>query len=171
MSSSAAFLNEDELRSALFKAQGAGDFSAVQSILTQPHANPKWLQISRTGFLTGAASEGINSAAHSNDISKVQHIFHQWRSFHPPLPVPKAGDLDWALVGAIRNGNKEMINILLDSGAYVTPTVVRGLVNPKNSNYDDAKFKAILQSLLDHGWDVNMAHLIMYDFFFFISHL
>ncbi|MCJ1344978.1 hypothetical protein MMC31_003183 [Peltigera leucophlebia] len=49
-----------------------------------------------------------------------------------------------------------MINLLLDSGAHVTPTVVRALADPKNSNYDNETFKAILQSLLDHGWDVNM---------------
>jgi len=100
MSDGAAFLNEDELRSALFKAQDAGDFLAVRSILIQPPANPKWLQMARTDLLTGAASRRISHAAHSNDISKVQHLLNQWCSFNPPLPAPKAGDLDWALVGS-----------------------------------------------------------------------
>lgn len=166
MSDGAAFLSKDELRSALLKAEAAGDFSAVRSILTQSYANPKWLPMDRTDSLTGAASRGICDAAHSNDISKIQYLIHEWRSFDPPLPAPKAGDLDWALVGAIRNGNKEMINLLLDSGSYVNSTVVRALVDPKNSKHDNEKFKAILRSLLDHGWDVNMALAIMYGFFF-----
>lgn len=69
---------------------------------------------------------------------------------------------------AIKNGNKEMINLLLDSGAHVTPAVERALADPKNSNYDNEMFKAILQILLDRGWDINKDGAIMYVFFFFL---
>lgn len=67
---------------------------------------------------------------------------------------------------AIKNGNKETINRLLDSGADIILTVVCALADPKNSNYNNKSFEAILQSLLDHGWDVNIDLAIMHDFFF-----
>lgn len=69
---------------------------------------------------------------------------------------------------AIKNGNKEMINLLLDSGAHITPTVERALADEKNSNYDNETFKVILQILLDRGWDVNKDCAIMYVIFFFL---
>lgn len=63
---------------------------------------------------------------------------------------------------AIKNG----INRVLDCGADTTLTVVCTLADPKNSNYNNKSFEAILQSLFDHGWDVNIDLAIMHDFFF-----
>ncbi len=64
----------------------------------------------------------------------------------------------------MKGENREIVKTLLENGAGVTPAVVRALADPKNSNYDADTYEAILQDLVDFGWDVSMEHAFMYLF-------
>ena len=68
----------------------------------------------------------------------------------------KPKDIDWALVQAIKAGNREILKLLFQNGADVIPRVVRALANPQNSEHDAENFETILQVLLDNGWGVNL---------------
>lgn len=166
-------LPEDSLRSALESAKTAGDFLTVRAILTsQPRSTyPAWLlgPSNLTSWLTGALSRSIIDAARSGNIESIRASLKDWKECSEPTQLPPVGkeDVDWALVEALKRGDRQVVKILLAEGAGVTKNVVRALVDTKNSEgYGQWLFEAILQDLLEQGgWNVNLDQAIMYPEF------
>lgn len=166
-------LPEDSFRSALETAKTAGDFLTVRSILTSQHRStyPAWLlePSNLTSWLTGALSRSIIDAARSGNIESIRASFKDWRECSEPTQLPPVGkdDVDWALVEALKRGDRQVVKVLLAEGAAVTKSVVRALVDPKNSEgYGQRLFEDILQDLLEQGeWNVNLDQAIMYPAF------
>lgn len=166
-------LPEDSLRSALDKAKAAGDFLAVRSILTsQPRSTyPAWIiePSNLTSWLTGALSRSIIDGARNGNIESIRASFKHWKECSEPTQLPPVGkeDVDWALVEALKRGDRQVVKVLLAEGAGVTKNVVRALVDTKNSEgYGQRLFEDILQDLLEQGkWNVNLDQAIMYPAF------
>lgn len=166
-------ITEDSLRSALQTSKTAGDFLTVRSILiSQPRSTyPAWLleQSNLTSWLTGALSRSIIDAARSGNIESIQASFKDWRECSDPTQLPPVAkeDVDWALVEALKRGDRQVVKVLLAEGAGVTRSVVRALADPKNSEgYEQRLFEDILQDLLEKGeWNVNLDQAIMYPAF------
>lgn len=166
-------LPEDSFRSALETAKTAGDFLTVRSILTSQNRStyPAWLlePSNLTSWLTGALSRSIIDAARSGNIESIRASFKDWRECSEPTQLPPVGkdDVDWALVEALKRGDRQVVKVLLAEGAAVTKSVVRALVDPKNSEgYGQRLFEDILQDLLEQGeWNVNLDQAIMYPAF------
>ena len=166
-------LPEDSLRSALDKAKAAGDFLTVRSILTsQPRSTyPAWIiePSNLTSWLTGALSRSIIDAARSGNIESIRASFKDWKECSEPTQLPPVGkeDVDWALVEALKRGDRQVMKVLLAEGAGVTKNVVKALVNTKNSEGNGQRlFEDILQDLLEQGkWNVNLDQAIMYPAF------
>lgn len=167
-------LPEDALRSALETAEAAGDFLTVRSILiSQPRSTyPAWIlePSNLTSWLIGALSRSITDAARSGNIESIKASFKDWRECSEPtrLPPVEKENVDWALVEALKRGNRQVVKVLLAEGAGVTTSVVRALADPKNSEgYGQRLFEDILQDLLVMGgWNVNLDQAIMYPAFF-----
>lgn len=167
-------LPEDSLRSALETAEAAGDFLTVRSILiSQPRSTyPAWIlePSNLTSWLIGALSRSITDAARSGNIESIRASFKDWRECSEPtrLPPVEKENVDWALVEALKRGNRQVVKVLLAEGAGVTTSVVRALADPKNSEgYGQRLFEDILQDLLVMGgWNVNLDQAIMYPAFF-----
>lgn len=165
--------SEDSLRSALETAETAGDFLTVRSILTsQPRSTyPAWIlePSNLTSWLTGALSRSILNAARSGNVESIRASFKDWRDCSEPtqLPPVEKEDVDWALVEALKRGDRQVVKVLLAEGAGVTRSVVRALADPKNSEgYGQRLFEDILQDLLEMGgWNVNLDQAIMYPAF------
>lgn len=166
-------LSEDSLRSALETAETAGDFLTVRSILTsQPRSTyPAWIlePSNLTSWLTSALSHSILNGARSGNVESIRASFKNWRECSEPtqLPPVEKEDVDWALVEALKRGDRQVVKVLLAEGAGVTTTVVRALADPKNSEgYGQRLFEDILQDLLEMGgWNVNFDQAIMYPAF------
>lgn len=166
-------LSEDSLRSALETAEAAGDFLTVRSILTsQPRsAYPAWIlePSNLISWLTGALSRSITDAARSGNIESIRALFQDWRECSEPtrLPPVEKEDVDWALVEALKRGDRQVVRVLLAEGAGVTKSVVRALADPKNSEgYGQRLYEDILHDLLEMGgWNVNLDQAIMYPTF------
>lgn len=172
-------LSEDSLRSALQTAETAGDFLTVRSILTsQPRSTyPAWIlePSNLISWLTGALSRSIVNAARSGNVESIRASFKDWRECSEPtqLPPVEKEDVDWALVEALKRGDRQVVKVLLAEGAGVTTSVVRALADPKNSEgYGQRLFEDILQDLLEMGgWNVNLDQAIMYPAFLFLHSL
>lgn len=167
-------LLEDSLRTALETAEAAGDFLTVRSILISQRRStyPAWIlePSNLTSWLIGALSRSITDAARSGNIESIRASFKDWRECSEPtrLPPVEKEDVDWALVEALKRGNRQVVKVLLAEGAGVTTSVVRALADPKNSEgYGQRLFEDILQDLLVMGgWNVNLDQAIMYPAFF-----
>ncbi len=100
----------------------------------------------------------MERASAAGDLQSMKAIVEHWSTattrsaHHHNEPRPDADEhlqaaLQAALTEAAKNGHAEIVSFLLDRGANITDSVLRG--------GRDSKSTSVFQALLDHGWDIN----------------
>ena len=92
----------------------------------------------------------FQEASHANDVARITSLLDLSLTLHPPLLTP--ADLSTALCYAVTAGELPLIKLLLAHGAPITTSA-----NALTSREDKPNTLEILQTFLQHGWDVASA--------------
>lgn len=94
-----------------------------------------------------SANDQLYLAVKDGDLARVEYIVQEWRSKIAPTPL-EASHLQGSLAAAMSSSRPAIVSYLLDQGAVVSPNMIVTAL----SNNDP---RAMFQTFLDHGWDVN----------------
>lgn len=148
-------LDEDAFRKALRIAIREVDITAVRDLLGRQ------LRPSPSIELRETYSNALTIAADSNDTSSAIRIHKEWLA-DPSLPPLGDGDYHLSMAGAIKQGNRDLIQYFLRNGARMTIHLHGSLLAPLD--YSPQIFDAILQDFLDAGWKFDDSDILKYGF-------